>query len=312
MTGGWAAAKSGAVSDANGAETGLRVKFGSAETRVEAGDAGVCLHLPLPVLGGSPLEVILGGGQVKEVEGFSLVESEGRLAGVATVPVAGGFQAMACDIYRRLLRVVGEGWQVYRIWNYVPAINDELDGLENYRAFNLGRWQAYEGAEMGPPVNGTLPAASAVGVQGGHLVVIFLAGRDPVDYFENPQQIPAYRYPAEYGPRPPCFCRGAKVGGGDVFLSGTASIRGHESTGNGNLEEQVAVTDENVRLMLGEMGANGGGRFKCYVRNEGDLDKIVSTLGERYREATYLKADICRAELLLEIEAVVPAQDLSR
>ena len=92
-----------------------------------------------------------------------------------------------------------------------------------------------------------------------------------------------------------------------MFLSGTASIRGHESTGSGDLAEQVGVTEQNVGLMLGEMGANAGGRFKCYVRNESDLKVIRELLGERYREAMFLKAAICRAELLLEIEAVVPA-----
>lgn len=250
--------------------------------------------------------MILAGGGTRRENGFHLVESEARLAGVSTVPLPSGHEAAASDVYSRLLETVGGGWKVYRIWNYVPAINEQAGGIENYRAFNLGRWKAYGGDE-GKPIGGCLPAASAVGVDGDQLAVIFVAGRDGVEYFENPQQIPAYQYPPDYGPRPPCFCRGARVASGEVFLSGTASIRGHESTGSGDLAEQVGVTEQNVGLMLGEMGANAGGRFKCYVRNESDLKVIRELLGERYREAMFLKADICRAELLLEIEAVVPA-----
>ena len=75
--------------------------------------------------------------------------------------------------------------------------------------------------------------------------------RDTVNV-ENPLQMPAYEYPDTYGPRSPSFARATTVttaGVASLYVSGTASIRGHRTVG-ATLEEQIKVTMENIDALL--------------------------------------------------------------
>ena len=57
-------------------------------------------------------------------------------------------------------------------------------------------------------VRGDVPAACALGSPaGGALIVYFLAARHAGTAIENPRQLPAYDYPAEYGAFSPTFSR---------------------------------------------------------------------------------------------------------
>lgn len=266
----------------------------------------------MPVLAGRGDETILPvevrSSRCYSEHGFELVEGHGWLAGVAVAEVpAGGIGDAAFDVYRTLIDRFGPGRRFYRVWNYLPHINRMVGGQENYRAFNVGRARAFEEADAIPDAQ-KLPAASAVGIDDEKLCVIFLAGKWGVDYFENPAQVPAYRYPPAYGPRPPSFCRGAVVGEqGISFLSGTASIRGHATVGAGDVVRQAGVTADNVELMAATMGTGAPRQFKCYLRHgERDLEAVRAVLEPGLGEGvtTYLKADICRRDLLLEVEGV--------
>ena len=62
-------------------------------------------------------------------------------------------------------------------------------------------------------LTGNVPAACALGSRNGSpLVIYFLASRQPVTPVENPRQISAYDYPAQYGPKP-AFSRASILGG---------------------------------------------------------------------------------------------------
>jgi chorismate lyase/3-hydroxybenzoate synthase len=203
--------------------------------------------------------------------------------------------------YRHLLRV----------WHYIPQINDDEHGMERYRGFNVGRHTAFvaNGRTIGEE---NVPAASVLGSDGGSFTVYFIAGKLPGRAVENPRQISAYNYPQLYGPRSPIFVRALSVtlGGQQCFLiSGTASIVGHETLHRGDVDKQTAETLINIRTLLDEFPhyQAGQGRmlFKVYVRHPHDLamvqDKVHTEFGADYR-AVYLRSNICRADLLLEIE----------
>ena len=103
-------------------------------------------------------------------------------------------------------------------------------GLERYRQFNIGRQDAFLDSHRG--ATGNVPAASAIGLAGGPLSVAFLAGATPALAVENPRQVSAYLYPADYGPRSPTFSRAVRAtlsGQEALFVSGTASIVGHRT-----------------------------------------------------------------------------------
>ena len=203
-----------------------------------------------------------------------------------------------------------------RIWNYLPDINRDSHGIERYRQFNSARQDALRAS--GRALSGNVPAASALGAPpDSPLVVYFLAARTPPAFVENPRQVSAYHYPLEYGTHSPVFSRATLLrqpGSLTLFISGTASIVGHRSLHVGDSAAQTRETLTNIEALLGEAnrvapGAHfslGSLACKVYVRRPADLPliqaELSSALGEGAR-AVYLQADICRQNLLVEIEA---------
>lgn len=225
-------------------------------------------------------------------------------------------------LYRRILALT-RGRHLYRIWNYVPQINALTAGFENYRAFCQGRSLAFQAA-LGSEFQPQLPAASAVGSKGRTLEVLFVAGETPPAHFENPEQVPAYLYPLEHGPRAPSFARATVARDGRrtwVFLSGTSAIKGHETVAPGDLATQTECTLDNLRLIsrisgLGEdfdAGRAAQRHFKVYLRHAEDLAAARARLERSFLRpadrVTYLQADICRAALNIEIEATIEQHD---
>jgi len=205
-----------------------------------------------------------------------------------------------------------------RLWNYLPRINAEDGGLERYRRFNIGRQQAF--IEAGHDAFEGAPAACAIGKRSGGLAIRFLAARQAPLPLENPRQVPAYRYSAQFGPRSPSFSRAAlaDAGGGRLLLliSGTASIVGEHSVHAGDVQAQLRETLANLQAVIDAAHARGTARFTLadldctlYVRHAADADAIrhgfeaaVGPASHAARGAVYVEADICRSELLVEIE----------
>jgi chorismate lyase / 3-hydroxybenzoate synthase len=203
-----------------------------------------------------------------------------------------------------------------RVWNYLPDINRDSDGIERYRQFNHARQHAL--SACGRAVRGKVPAASALGAASGSpLVVYFLAGRMAPAFIENPRQMSAYRYPREYGSHSPVFSRATLLRQRDsltLFISGTASIVGHRSIHVGDTAAQTRETLTNIAALLEEANrVERAARFslgslacKVYVRRPQDLPVIRAELTSALEPASrviYLQADICRQDLLVEIEA---------
>ena len=119
------------------------------------------------------LERIDMEGAVAATNGHSVVVA---LEGTPSADT--GLEALAFDLYRRLLRSVEhEGYPNFvRIWNYVPQINEKASGIDRYMRFCKGRSEAFS-AHYGGEFASHLPAASAVGCPGDALVVHALASR---------------------------------------------------------------------------------------------------------------------------------------
>lgn len=226
-------------------------------------------------------------------------------------------QAASEAAYDRIFRLLDAQRLPYlwRVWNYMAGINAESDGLERYRQFNVGRQDAFIAHRRA--ATGNVPAACAIGLADGPLSVAFLAGASAPVPIENPRQVSAYHYPAEYGPRAPTFSRAALVhppGQEILFVSGTASIVGHRTMHPDDVVLQCRETMANVAAIVNE--ANRAARsgpfsldglvYRVYVRHAADFPLIRDTLAPLVGAADllYVQADICRADLLLEIEAM--------
>ena len=235
----------------------------------------------------------------------------------------GGLQAAAQQAYADLFDVLAASASPHllRLWNHFCDMNQSTGGVERYLQFNSGRQQAFTAAARSA-FDGA-PAACAIGTASGPLQVYFLAGRHAPQAIENPRQVSAYRYPKRYGAHSPTFSRAALVeaGGGRelLLISGTASIVGHETVHVGDVRRQTAESLRNVRAVLAAASAVSAQArapraqdLVCtvYLRHAGDLAAVREVFERELgadspaaRSAVYLRADICRADLLVEIEA---------
>lgn len=219
------------------------------------------------------------------------------------------------DAYRTLLafaRSCGFPY-LWRMWNFMESIYGTVDGLERYQAFCVGRARAFAQADL--PTE-RLPAATAIGTDAPGFLVYLLASTRAGMPVENPGQVSAYRYPAIYSPRPPGFARAMLVGdapAGRLLISGTASIVGYRSVHTGSLGAQLHQTLVNLERLVGAASVHrqvAPGRprlLRVYLRNALDRERIEPALrawaGAEWK-IQYLRGDVCRRELLLEIEGV--------
>lgn len=202
--------------------------------------------------------------------------------------------------------------ELQRVWNYFPRINETgVTGLERYREFNCGRHEAF-GAQKYAIAEGKVAGACALGTRQGNLAIGFLAGKIPCLSVENPRQTSAYRYPLHYGPKRPTFSRAILVDAA-LLISGTSSIIGSQTVHGGDVMRQLEETLDNLQAVMGEarrVGWAGESQsllvLHVYVRHEADFSKVALRLQEAFgaeAQVCYLQADICRADLLIEIEA---------
>jgi enamine deaminase RidA (YjgF/YER057c/UK114 family) len=257
-------------------------------------------------------------------EGIVWRMTEGLLYGVLeldeadfpSLPNCSPLQAASKEAYRRIFRLLDTQQvpHLWRVWNFLAAINLETHGLERYRQFNIGRQDAFLECHRG--ATGNVPAACAIGLAGSPLSIAFMAGATPALALENPRQVSAYNYPADYGPRSPTFSRGALAtlpGQEILFISGTASIVGHQTMSPGDVAGQCREAMANVAVVVGEANRQCSTGpytlnelfYRVYVRQAADFRVVRETLAPLIggADVVYVQADICRHDLLLEIEA---------
>lgn len=218
--------------------------------------------------------------------------------------------------YQALLKILRdqERPHLLRIWNFVPRINAFDGGVERYQLFNTGRRRAFR--ESGYTVGDGAPAACALGTSAGGLQVAVLAGSYPATAIENPRQVSSYHYPKQYGADAPIFSRAAwlrQPAGEDLlFISGTASIVGHQTLHAGDTLAQVKESVRNIEAVLSSANQRAGAplwslaglKGRVYLRHAADYPVVSAyVLAQGMTQFCYLQADICREDLLVEIEA---------
>ncbi len=241
-------------------------------------------------------------------------------------PGSGRFETTIRERYSEILDLLkAEGYpHLLRMWNYFPGIHVALGALDRYQCFCRGRYEALERFynSFGGGFEQVLPSASAVGGQTGDFVLYFLAAREPGRPRENPRQVSAYHYPPQYGPKSPSFARATLKHWADadyLYISGTASIVGHESRHVADPAVQLEETLRNLEALIDSTAAEEGCRFrglesithlKAYVREPAHFPLVRQRLDGLFGSEVarfYFQGEICRPDLLLEIEAIVRA-----
>lgn len=274
------------------------------------------LTVGLDAVGASAIEVWRGNGPIRcgcdgrvrwshdNDYGFFAIEVEETASGDIT--------AAAETAYRDLVAFIhgSTAPHVLRLWNYFDAINEGNGDDERYRRFCVGRARG-----MADLWQDRYPAATAIGRRDGVRVlqVYALAARIAGLPVENPRQVNAWRYPREFGPTPPTFARGMTTPAGQLLISGTAAVVGSASRHHEDVGAQLDETLTNVESLIQNARTNGakgpgpGSLLKVYVRDARDAPLVVAKLSETMQDADgilILRGDICRRELLVEIDGV--------
>ena len=209
-----------------------------------------------------------------------------------------------------------------RVWIYMGGITHGEGDAERYRQFSLGRHRALS---LKPGFELNLPAATAIGTHGDGLTIFFLAGKEPGIQVENPRQVSAFNYPREYGPRSPSFSRATLkhwAGGAHLYVSGTASIVGHASRHLDDPARQLTEVVNNIRaLVQNALDHHYRGKspedcralgLKLYLRDRRHYEPLRELMPQLLGANTpviCMEGDICRRDLLLEVEGLYAMPD---
>lgn len=223
---------------------------------------------------------------------------------------------------------------VARVWLYQGCITEEVDGVERYRELNRARTDFFAGIAfdrrpvMAAGGRGTAvyPASTGIGTMEHGLMTACLAvqtKRPDVALLplENPLQVSSFDYPEHYSKKSPKFARAMAIRAGDhvtTWISGTASIVNSETVHKGDVAKQTEQTLTNIeRLISAENFARFGwsdagatlddlAKIRVYVKHPEDYEKCREVCERRLGPipAIYAQADVCRPDLLVEIEGV--------
>ncbi len=298
-------------------------------TALSADDALAVISFGVPICEASATIPIrqLGPSPVAEIWRSSLPVTRGQCGGISfgsngtvflgTISGTGAqTDATTENLYRQIVETARRSGypHLLRVWNHVGGINENERDLERYKRFSAGRHEAL--THLGY-AREQFPAACAVGMNAPGVVVYFIASRVPGTQVENPRQVAAYDYPPVYGPRSPSFSRATIVrwdGEPMIFVSGTSSVVGHSTFHQGDVESQLDETLRNVEQIVCESAARAGRRatlddltiVKTYLRRAEDYEAVAARVTAALPRAQhlFLESDICRPDLLIEIEGV--------
>lgn len=223
---------------------------------------------------------------------------------------------------------------IVRQWNYIEQITCVKGGKQHYQEFNDSRSEFYALTKW----KDGYPAATGIGTKLGGIMVEADAmlptkkKKSEVVPLDNELQVAAHVYSQgvligedkKKGKTTPKFERAKAVvlkhrkeeDDAQVYISGTAAIRGEESLTGVGIEQQTVITLENIEFLISKQNLKKHGvkvekeakikNFRVYLKTEDLFETAQKVILERYPEvpALYVLTDVCRDELLIEIEGV--------
>lgn len=272
-------------------------------------------------------------------EGYVTVEQPGYkflfLGGVHGASLADSISRQSQELFDKVEKILAAEAMpvasIVRQWNYIEKIVAvDSDGHQHYQDFNDVRSRFYSQADW----KEGYPAATGIGTQWGGVMVdidALLVKKKSVAIYplDNPLQVPAHAYSGGVllggsEKTTPKFERGKALAfpdGGMIYVSGTAAIRGEHSLTGIGIEAQTRATLENIAFLISKENLKASGVsatsdaslqiLRVYVKQEKDeaaaraiIEKALPNL-----PVVYVVADVCRDELLIEMEGATGITD---
>ncbi len=229
-----------------------------------------------------------------------------------------------------------EGLSIHHIirqWNYIENIA-RVEGVlkehQNYQVFNDVRSKYYDKGTF----DEGYPAATGIGMTTGGVIIGFIAlspsHKISIKPVQNPGQVDAHRYSE-------LVLKGTPVGDADhkctpkferaklvtigsknyIYVSGTASILGEKTMYVGDVENQTITTIENIYRLFSKENQEVLGldfdisdihfsHLRVYVKFQADVPVVERVCQSKLNSSSslFLESDVCREDLLVEIEGV--------
>lgn len=266
-------------------------------------------------------------------EGYGLIRTENYslifIEGIASSDFSDSVFRQSSEVFEKLDTILSNhGFcpdDIVRQWNYIGNITHHREGRQNYQEFNDARSTYYQKVSW---QNG-YPAATGIGASCDGIIVGCIAYKSANGIYpiNNPLQIAAHEYSktvlidnnANAIKSTPKFERAKliEIGGrAFCFVSGTAAIRGEQSMEADSARSQTIQTIENIEYLVSKENLIKYGckpydlsylNLRVYIKNADDYEDVRSIVKEKYPDipTIYTIADVCRHELLVEIEGIL-------
>lgn len=223
---------------------------------------------------------------------------------------------------------------IVRQWNYIENIThipDKGQNLQHYQIFNDVRSDYYNKSKF---IHG-YPSATGIGTDICGLVINFIAISTAKNMkivpVINPGQIDAHKYSQKVlvgsgvykkeEKSSPKFERGKMVRtdeGTKIYISGTAAILGENTVFPTDVEKQTMATINNIKKLVESESVlkfddiqavelSNYSYVRSYVKHKKDIAKVKRLCEKHFKSECfqYVISDICRDNLLVEIEGLI-------
>ena len=230
--------------------------------------------------------------------------------------------------------------QVLRTWLYQGHLVLPEGDTQRYKELNRARTDVFHNIQFlkkylpkkfkGSDAGAVYPASTGIGADDMDVVMSAVAldtkRKDVIAVpLENPNQTSAFDYGTVYSPQSPKFSRAMAVVVEKeclIFVSGTASITDSETQHIGDPVKQTELTLDNIAALIAGENLDRHGipgiacgldKLECvrvYVKRPSELKLIQQVCERRLPDVPilYTIADVCRPELLVEIEGIALAR----
>ncbi|MEG0655645.1 MAG: endoribonuclease L-PSP [Mucinivorans sp.] len=212
---------------------------------------------------------------------------------------------------------------ISRQWNYIEQITSIRNERQNYQEFNDARTDFYSTTLW----KDGYPAATGIGTAFGGVMVEIDAAKltgARIVALDNSLQVAAHEYSKQVllgstTLSTPKFERAKAVDYGHgmvkIYISGTAAIRGEDSLTGVGIDAQTLATLENIEFLCSTENLSTFGvrvdsavhysALRVYLKFRSDYLAAREIIEQRYGldlPVLYVLTDVCRDELLIEIE----------